>query len=76
MSRTTYIETVAAHIASAVRGSGVPALEIERRTGISRHTLARRLARPDTFTLSELAAVTASIGISVASLFEYGRDAV
>lgn len=57
-------------MAAAVRNSGIPAAELERRTGISRHTLARRLARPDSFTLSELAAITASIGIDTAALFD------
>lgn len=70
MSRSEWIATAAENIAAAVRNSGIPAVELERRTGISRHTLARRLARPDSFTLSELAAITASIDIDPASLFE------
>lgn len=69
MNTGLYIAGVAANIAAAVRRSGITAIELERRTGISRHTLKRRLVRADSFTVQELALVSAALGTNVRDFF-------
>lgn len=59
---------VAERVVSAMKTSGVSQRELERRTGIPRQRIARRLQDDVPFTVTELFAIAGAIGISPVNL--------
>lgn len=55
-------------VADALSGAGLSNRKVEQTTGISRQTLARKLADESRFTLDELERIARILGIEVAEL--------
>lgn len=60
---------VAERVVSALKRSGVSQRELERRTGIPRQRIARRLQDDVPFTVTELFAIAGALGISPVNLY-------
>lgn len=76
MDTGAYLEAVAARVADIVAECGIKQEDLANGAGIARTTLIRRLGQPTSFTVSELAAVCAYMGINIADVLDSGSDEV
>lgn len=77
MQTAEYLEGLAAHIATAVRGAianGESASSLARVAGLARTTFLTKLDHPATFKLLELVRLCVHLGIDYVDVFR-GRDA-
>lgn len=59
------MQSVSATIASSMDAKGLSVYALARDAGIPRVTLMRRLAKPETFTVSELAAIAVVLDLDL-----------